>query len=384
VRRFPSPHRGGAPGFTLIELVVTIAVAGIVMAMITQIVYTQTRSFADQMGYSEAQQNARASIALLKRYARNAGWSMAASSDQVGILPFGSCHQNAPNDVLSMTACNNIDLDNQNIPGTDRLRVVGMQQTGGGVEHEQPFQIPPGTVPVGLLADPVTLAALAAPAGQPFTTGELVLLSGPCIGGGGGGTDLLRIAGDNGAPANHHFNYTYTNVMLGGTNLSCAAGYDLGHSVGRAVVADFFIDRTSDPSHPSLRLRLDPTTPLSDAYVVAWDIDDLQVQFFVDTQCTDAGCATAIEPDHVWDTVCNSPTDVFCDQPVSGFTDVQILSRVIGARIAIVTRTRAGDLRWKYPTPSTITVQDNPIIGDGDGYRRWIYRATVMLRNNEL
>jgi prepilin-type N-terminal cleavage/methylation domain-containing protein len=380
--------RRRARGFTLMELMVTLAVSSIVMAMITWIVYSQTRSFGDQMTYSEAQQNARASIALLKRYARNAGWGMEAGPDALGVIPFGACHQDPPNELLSTTNCNNVDIDNQGLAGTDRLRIVGMQQQNGGTVFEQPFQITAGSIPVALLTDPETLLALLTPAGHPYGNGELVLLSGPCKSSTAVATDLLRIDGSTGVSLTHFFTYSYTNLFLGSTTLSCNAdgsdGYDLGHSIGRALVADFFVDRASDPAHPALKLRLDPQDPLSGAFVVAHDIDDFQVQLFVDTQCTDPSCLTATDPDHVWDTVCNGPGEGFCDQAISGFTVNQILARVIGARIALVTRTRANDPRWKRTATNTITVQDNPSIGDGDGYRRWIYRATVMLRNNEL
>jgi len=379
--------RAGQRGMTLIELMLSMALSVIVINGIVMVVFMQTRAVSNQMQYAEAQQNARASLALLKRYARLAGWGMAASVDADGVVPFGACHNTASNS--QQLACDGVDPDGNGVTGwpggSDRLRVVFMQADTGGALHNERHTAAAGTLPVGLLNDPDDGAALAVPAGHPMAANTLAVVSGPCIGT-GVASDLLTITGQT-SPVTTHFEYNYANFQDGSGNLTCTAGYGEGFGVGTATVADFWIDRTTDPDHPRLMLRLDPSQPLSDAYIVAYDIDDLQVRFLLDSTCESfpsGKCPDALTPDHIWDQMCDDPSSGLTGQGgcSDSFTPRQRLARAVGAEIAIVARTRNyQDNLDKGGGP--LTVQNHTYTGKDDGYRRWIYRATVALRNNE-
>ncbi len=399
-------------GFTLIELMFTLAVSTIVIGIITRVVFVQQRSFMDQISYSETQQNARASISLLKLYVRKAGWGMQADINAQGEVPLGACFDDA-DPTIQMLACDRADLDAEGAKdhpnGSDRLRVVSIDPNNGGFVLT-PAYSPIGTLQIGVRVDPDDSSAVPAStytnAGQPLLANDLALVSGPCDGG-GLGADLVEIQ-SIGSNASVYYEYAYLNLLGTGSALTCATGYTSEFGIGRANVVDFWIDRTTDPDHPILRMRADPRQPLSDAFVVAWDIDDLQVQYLLDTTCEPAGspeCPLVNTPDFVWDEVCDDLTpgvddtkggcDTSANAHLQGLTHRQRLSRVVGARVAIVARTRNyrtvldafDDSSATIPSGmagAALTVQNHTYAGRKDGYRRWIYRATVALRNNEL
>lgn len=62
-------------GFTLIEIVVAMAIASVVMAAIFSLYHAQTRSHRQQQLLVETQQNLRAAVYLLEREVRMAGYS---------------------------------------------------------------------------------------------------------------------------------------------------------------------------------------------------------------------------------------------------------------------------------------------------------------------
>ncbi|MEZ4270216.1 MAG: hypothetical protein R3C68_01890 [Myxococcota bacterium] len=118
---------------------------------------------------------------------------------------------------------------------------------------------------------------LPLPPGPAPKTNDLVIVSGRCASG-ALTTDILRLAADDSGPASG-YQRTYPSVTQIDTVACNLTDYTSDPGVfnfnfGRAVMADFFIDRVTDPDHPALRLRLDPAQPLTDALYVAYDIDD--------------------------------------------------------------------------------------------------------------
>ncbi|MEZ4270215.1 MAG: PilW family protein [Myxococcota bacterium] len=71
-----------------------------------------------------------------------------------------------------------------------------------------------------------------------------------------------------------------------------------------------------------------------------------------------------------------------CILPV-GMSLREAFARVIAVRVAVVPRTRR-HRRERDSGGGDLTVFNHTFQGTNDGYRRWIYRATVALRNNEL
>jgi hypothetical protein len=215
--------------------------------------------------------------------------------------------------------------------------------------------------------------------GHPYPAGTVALISGQCVGG-GFGTDVVSVVGS--APgAGRLYDYSYTALESGGVGLSCAAGYATGYWFGKADIADFFIDRT-DPTHPALKLRLDPNSARSTAMTVAFDIDDLQVRYHLDTGNPGTKPLTT-DPDRIADTVCDDLSAASCAAGL-GFSARQKAARIIGVELAVVARTRRYRVEWRQPTLVNMTVHNHTMVGRNDGYRRWTYRTTIMTRNNKI
>ncbi len=145
-------------------------------------------------------------------------------------------------------------------------------------------------------------------------------------------------------------------------------------------IADFKIDREIDIGHPTLLVRLDPQDTWDieneSVMVIARDVDDLQISYGIDEAALDVLDRT---PDR-W---CNEPADTAtCN---TGFSAQQNLSRIVAIQIAVVVRTeRYRAVRDNNNVEPPIVVFDHEIEDPTDGYRRWVYRTTVALRNNAI
>lgn len=67
-------------GFSLVELLIAIAIGGILLASICQVFITQNQSYNVQAAVAEMQQNARAAMDMMTRELRMAGYDPAGSS----------------------------------------------------------------------------------------------------------------------------------------------------------------------------------------------------------------------------------------------------------------------------------------------------------------
>jgi prepilin-type N-terminal cleavage/methylation domain-containing protein len=76
----------GRGGFSLVELLVTLAVAGVLLGFIYQIFIAQQRSFSIQEDVADAQQNARVALEELTRALTSLGAGVAAEDGQVRLL----------------------------------------------------------------------------------------------------------------------------------------------------------------------------------------------------------------------------------------------------------------------------------------------------------
>lgn len=360
-------------GLTLIEVMVTLAVGMIVMAILVSTIYVQQRNYARQLDFLEAQQNARASIALLKRYLRMAGWGIQPATAYGGVVPIGACARcsdmqdlaSCSTPLQQQLGCDNVELDGAGASGSDRIRVIYFEPDDGrGYTHDEDNNLQSGAT-----------LTVSETTGHPLEDGAYALLSGACNTGSAvdHALDFVTVGSGNcpggGAPCT----YTLVSNLEGGASASCDTGYQSGFSLGRAQLADFWVDRT-DPAHPELKLRLGPSQTLQNAYTVAYDVDDLQAQYGIDT--TDP-------PDGVVDLWCDDPSQVNTDCP-SGFLDAsEHYPRMLAVRVAIVVRTRTSR---EELTGGLVTkqVMNHTFTFSGDGFARWIYRATIALRNNNL
>jgi len=83
------PRLRNASGFTLIEILVTLAISGVVMAGIYQVYNSHQRTYVTQLQVVEMQQNLRAALYYLARDVRMAGFDFT-DSDNFGIITASS------------------------------------------------------------------------------------------------------------------------------------------------------------------------------------------------------------------------------------------------------------------------------------------------------
>jgi type IV pilus assembly protein PilW len=340
-------------GFSLIELLVTLAVAGLVSSSIFASIIFQQRTAMMHLESAEAQQSGRIAMEVIRGELRNAGWGFSYARTGTGntgknpvtqtdVAPVGHC-TNATN----QWQCNNLGGDS-----TDRLRLVRARAFG--------FVAPVA----GSMATVHTLGSgfsVQDNSDLDLAANDWVLVSGTCNSDATLQSDFFQLAA---APALAGGNYTVNEPAF----LNCSVGgYDDGFSFGAAERVEFYIDSATDPAHPALMMKIDDETA-SGPFTVAYNIEDLQVQFGLDTSAS---------PDNAVDLWCDDPNDTSNDC-VTGFTSRENTARIVAAKIALVARTSIPHQGLEHPD---ISVFDGPTHSGKDGYRRWVFRSTVALRN---
>ncbi len=362
-------RRASHRGMTLIELLISLGAASLAAVAIFSVVIGQQRIANKQLPISEAQQNARSSLSLLRRYLRDASYGVRADAAAAGFATIGACYDTA-DFRLQQFNCDNVDTDNRGVAGVDRLQLAYIKPIDGNYTKDNL-----GTdISLFSMEQVNSLdAASVAMANHPFAVGSWLLVSGTCASTAVKTVDLLRVTGAQENPASSlKFRYIYGDT-LGTTTTNCGANrYIDNMAVGQAQFIDInLIDGT-------LFLRTDPTIAPVDGFVVARNIDDFQVQYLLDILDQNGAPGT----DGVVDTTCDDLSDVGCAGILA--TVRAKANRVIAVRVAIVVRTAVPDSTYLYGTPTDMVVQNHTGNGTGDGYLRWVYRTTVVLRNNQL
>jgi len=334
-------RRRGERGFTLIELVTSMAVGLTVTTMVTGSLIMYQKNSNRELDFTQAQQNARASLAILEHYLRQTGYGVSTSASS-GVVAIGSCS------AVDTISCNAVDA------GSDRLRLASADAT---TMDSQALWEPGKSLLRSQKKANYGGGATCPPA---IPNGTKIVISGPCPAAGGANvSSVLTIDKDvNSGQYCHAYQWSGT--------LGCA-NYDDNQTLqsGTYREVDFYISRT-DPAHPTLMLDPDGSGAAA-AVPVAYDIDDLQIQYGVDTSTPD--------PDRAVEMWCNQLALSSC---ATGLADDHTnQSRVIAVRVAVVARTPVADPGYTSPS---VTAADHTIPG-GDGYVRWVYRSVIRLRS---
>lgn len=379
-------------GFTLMELMVAAALGLIVIGGVFGTMVTQQQTYMTQLQISESAQNARAALDIVRTSLRAAGWGFVSSEAGTGIPPVGTCW--AAN-VADQSACNELaaDMPNGSAIMSDRLRI---------------FYIEPGaSFSRNTTWSSSTKVVVNDATRTPLVANDLAIMSGSCTAPTTGiYTGIVKVTAvtSNSSGATYTFNTAVDGYpAFACTNMSAGFAFGLGH------VTEFWVDRalaTTDKSAgatntPRLMMMTnrggrDPfaadANALPVAQTVAYDIDALQVRYGLDCGSVTPGqlCKNATNgaPDNIIDNVttgnayCNDLRSTNCD---SGLTVLQNQMRVMAVQLAIIPRTR--DMVRKTTLGQPMTGGSTVVFGStipGDGYRRWIFRSTVALRNNQL
>ena len=353
--------RQSARGYTLIELMLVMGLLGIVLTTIGLMVRQGYQLHYVQLDRLEAHQNGRIALDFIKKSLREAAWGGSNSLNHRGTIVVGGCFDESLNDSK---VCNNVD------EGSDRIRVYR------GLAEPHVFRQPHNSkdgglgIAVGAIdeADPMAAVSL---------NGQLGLISGKCAGMPGiFGTSAVTISGDSSGGGFHH-RFSVSPFGGGSGQLACPGGFT-DFRFGRAQAIDLFIDRSDEVRGPVLRIRYDGGMAEEDGegigFEIAGGIENLQIQYGIDSS----------DPaDNITDTWCNDPFAVLGECNL-GFGEEENLARVIAARVEIVARNVTQRTSMMGDLDTSIEIQDSEIEDVDDGFQRYIYRATVALRNKRL
>ena len=362
-----------ARGFSLVELMVALGVGAVVMTTFAGTMISQQRNAYMQLEATEAQQNARAVINILQRYIRAAGTSFTASPTIMGAIAIGGCFTPQSNPAAlvpeSKNGCDNaIDVgDTTNTYRSDRIRIAYANPDGMNHAAASANFSSGGTISV--------VMSPAATPGHPWagTAPFMALISGTCSGDSNMYNDLFQVtAKTTGNPVQ----YTLA-VATGFTTQLCSTRtYSIGsggYRFAQAQVTDFYIDRSLGVTEPRLMVNFLPNRGMGQAQVVAYDIDDVQFRYGIDSLPNVA--------------LGDGIADIWCDDPSAtgstcntGLSDRVNQARIVAVHMAVVARTRTA--RPDQPASSSMTNFNHTI--NGDNYKRWVFYTTVALRNNSI
>lgn len=235
--------RNGECGFSLVELVIALAILSLALVAIFSTFTFQHKSFVVQNEVAQMQQNLRGGMQFLEKDVRNAGAGLARLPSTVTVtLPAGLTGATAA------TANYGLAVLDGGGAGADSVYVIYV--TG------RLSQIPSS---IGASDDiPVTdnTGWVAGDLGILFDTAK---------------ADLFQATSVSGLSISHS--------LFGTTDLSGA--YAAGSWVGKVYFAGYSIDNTTVPAHPRLMQRTVTGVGTAGDQIVADDIEDLQVRLIL-------------------------------------------------------------------------------------------------------
>jgi prepilin-type N-terminal cleavage/methylation domain-containing protein len=320
-------------GFTLVELLVAMALLGVVVMYLTQSFTVQQRTYQVVDEVTEAQQNLRAISALMERDVRQAGFMVPEGAAVCGL------DSTLGPDVLYVSDSDAIDPEGFLFPD------LGAEVTS--------YAGSSGTSDVG-----VTNAVLDGDAFYDIDSdGTADYDFRP-----GGGAILIDAAN----PVRGRACGVVQVASLGSTNVKV--------NFSNALIP---FDASQ---HETAELRLVPAHVYSiggasgvdlmrDGQLLATDVEDLQVAYFYDKN--DDGDVDSAEYAGVTSTTAYAPGDGSLWPP-------DVLREV---RVNFVTRSQSEDPNTRFQQGAFQTTENRAAVAGTDGFRRRVHNATIRLRN---
>jgi prepilin-type N-terminal cleavage/methylation domain-containing protein len=330
-------------GFTIIELMIAMAVLMVVVVYLTEMLTRQSRAYTVVDQVTEAQQNLRAIADLLERELRVSGFLVPEGASVCAV------DQTNGSDVLYVSDANALDPTNQNQLGIGASIQAGFGGTGGSenltlddkVLDGLPFYDSDGDG----TADSDFLESV-----NPFRTGGVIVA-------------------DREDPSRGVSCGIVTNVNPGSNIIRVDFTSNGAAPAGTPLAAGGTADLVAVPAHVYMVVN---NQLLRDGMVLADDVEDLQLAFFYDTD------GDGLEVGDGSDYPGSNAGPIY----QSGNWDN---SDLVEIRVNVVVRTRAQDVDV-VQNPGMAQGQwqatENRVAPGGfDGFRRRVHTSTIRPRN---
>jgi len=310
-------------GYTLIEVMSAVVIFSVAMTAVYGTYTFQHASYTTQSRVAQMQENFRDAMVPLNRDIRLAGYGIPAPVT----IPSGAIAAG----VTSIRSLYHVDRTT----GPDTIYIMYL--------YDMDANQPPTTI-TSPMPNPSAEFNVVQVTG--FEVGDLCIITD------GGAADMFQVTTvqSGSMKIQHNPGGSATDYNdPGGHNTFPPAGYDTGSRIAKARFLRYYVDNTTDPSHPTLmvdRMGGAPPQPVAD------DIEDMQFQYFLDTNF-----------DGVPDTWSDNPAD---------------LTQIRQVRILMSARTRFPEKGWKEVRPA---LGNHPAGAAADGYRRRLLAIILDVRN---
>lgn len=331
-------------GFTLIEIMVALAILAIAMTAVFATFSSQQLSYTNQNRVAEMQQNLRLAADMLVRDIRLAGYGLpvttGTSADNVALPAAGN-----PHGISTMRAIFPVD----NTTGPDQFYVLYL--------YDMDTNQPPAELTSNMSA--TTSVTVDNTAGFAAGGGELVLVTDRVT------ADLFQTtSGGTATTLNFGSAVAYNDIALH-TYDNVTRLYQVGSTPGspptvaaKARFVRYFIDNVADPNHPTL--MVDRLIAGQAPQPVADDIEDMQLSFGLDT---------------------NADGVVDAQRSTAGGTAISAadIPRIRQVTLHLVARSRRPEKSWIGSRPGAA---NHAAAATTDGYRRRTIEVNIDVRNS--
>lgn len=319
-RRRTGKH--GSYGFTLIEILIALAILGIATTAIFTTFISQHKSYVVQNAVAEMQQNLRGGMQFLEMDARNAGYGLPPSvALKLPSLLLGG-------GTISMVS--GLGISDGGAVGFDNLYIIYLSATATQIADSMPS----------------VSAEIKAVDPTGFQVGMIAIIFDAA------NADVFQVTE---VQNSNHIQHNPTGIF-GMENKNFSKAYGEGSTVALINYSGYYIDMTTDPAHPKL-MRNVPGDNVLVSEIVADDIEDLQIRLVLDD-------GTERDGDGI---------------------DNTTLARVRQLRIYLAARTGASDPQWSEGPQTWYNHTTLPAaLTSYAHHRRRYYEQLIDLRNTGL
>ncbi len=310
-------------GFTLIEIVIALAILTLSMTAIFASFNFQQKSYLAQNAVAEMQQNVRGAMNYVELDLRNAGGGIPpAVAYHIPVLFFGGS---------TVSVVSGVGFDDGGAGGWDNVYMISVRGIPTHIVDDMP-----NTSSELKVADP-----------SGWVAGDIAIIFDDTD------ADVFQITA---VQSSNHLQHNPQGVF--GKDLSKA--YGEGAKVAKLQYAGYFLD-FSDPAHPTLMKNFLDNTGTNIPQVVADDIEDMQVRLVMEDGSEHDGDWFPLQPDPVAE-----------------------LGKVRKVRLYLMGRTRNAEKGWNEGPRAKWNHTTLTALSSYDNYRRRDLEMLVDLRNAGL